>query len=45
VDAKVGDVKLVVAGQVEGLHFYVSNRLGWSSWQVLLAYKVGQSRV
>jgi hypothetical protein len=28
---KIGDVKLVVAKQAEGLHFYVSSRLGWSS--------------
>ena len=40
---KVGDVKLVVAKQADGFHFYVSNRLDWSERQVLEAYKVRQS--
>ena len=40
---KVGDVKLAIAKQADGFHFYVSNRLDWSERQVLEAYKVRQS--
>jgi hypothetical protein len=40
---KAGDVKLVVADEADGFHFYVSNRLDWSVRQVLEAYKVRQS--
>ena len=40
---KVGDVKLVIAKQADGFHFYVSNRVDWSEKQVLEAYKVRQS--
>ena len=40
---KVGDVKLVVAKEPDGFHFYVSNRLDWSEKQVLSAYKMRQS--
>jgi hypothetical protein len=41
--SKVGNVKLVVAKDSDGFHFYVSNRLDWSEKQVLEAYKVRQS--
>jgi len=41
--SKVGSVKLVVAKEKDGFHFYVSNRLDWSAKQVLSAYKVRQS--
>ena len=37
---KIGDVRLVVSKEEDGFHFYVSNRLDYSSRQVLLAYKV-----
>jgi hypothetical protein len=40
---KVGDVKLVLAKEDNGFHFYVSNRVDWSEKQVLEAYKVRQS--
>lgn len=40
---KVGDVKLVIAKQADGFHFYVSNRRDWSERQVLEAYKARQS--
>jgi len=40
---KVGDVKLVVAKEPDGFHFYVSNRLDWSEKKVLESYKVRQS--
>ena len=42
---KVGDVMLVIAKEEEGdnFHFYVSNKVDWSTKQVLLAYKVRQS--
>ena len=41
--SKVGSVKLVVAKEEDGFHFYVSNRRDWSAKQVLSAYKVRQS--
>ena len=41
--SKVGSVRLVIAKEEEGFHFYVSNRLDWSAQQVLLAYKMRQS--
>jgi len=37
---KAGNVRLVVSKEQDGFHFYVSNRLDWSSRQVLEAYKV-----
>jgi hypothetical protein len=41
--SKVGNVKLVIAKEEDGFHFYVGNRVDWSARQVLLAYKVRQS--
>jgi hypothetical protein len=41
--SKVGSVRLVIAKEEEGFHFYVSNRLDWSAQQILLAYKMRQS--
>ena len=41
--SKVGSVKLVIAKEEDGFHFYVSNRLDWSAKHVLSAYKVRQS--
>ena len=40
---KVGEVKLVIADEADGFHFYVSNRIDWSERQVLEAYKRRQS--
>jgi len=40
---RAGDVKLVVAWEEDGFHFYVSNRVDWTAKQVLEAYKVRQS--
>jgi len=37
---RIGDVRLVVSREMDGFHFYVCNRLGFSARQVLLAYKV-----
>jgi hypothetical protein len=39
---KLGDVRLVVSREVDGFHFYASNRLDWSDREVLEAYKVRQ---
>jgi hypothetical protein len=39
---KLGDVRRVVSKEVDGFHFYVSNRLDWSDREVLEAYKVRQ---
>jgi hypothetical protein len=40
---KAGNVRLVVSKAEDGFHFYVSNRLDWSSRQVVEAYKVRQT--
>lgn len=37
---KIGEVRLVVSKEIDGFHFYVSNRVDFSARQVLLAYKM-----
>jgi len=41
--SKVGEVRLVVSREMDGFHFYVSNRVDWTDRRVLEAYKVRQS--
>jgi hypothetical protein len=41
--SKVGSVRLVIAKERDGFHFYVCNRVDWSAKQVLESYKVRQS--
>jgi hypothetical protein len=36
---KIGDVRLIISEEGDGLHFFVSSRLDYSARQVLLAYK------
>ena len=40
---KAGNVRLVVSKAEDDFHFYVSNRVDWSSRRVLEAYKVRQT--
>jgi len=41
--SKVGEVRLVVSGEEDGFHFYVTNRLEWTDRRVVEAYRVRQS--
>jgi len=40
---KAGKVRMVVSRELDGFHFYVTNRLDWTDRQVLEAYKVRQT--
>lgn len=37
---KAGKVRMVVSRELDGFHFYVTNRLDWTDRQMLEAYKV-----
>jgi hypothetical protein len=39
----LGEVRLVVSREVDGYHFYVSNRVDWGDRRVVEAYRVRQS--